>query len=1025
MVSQMTAPKGLDALPTRPPTPPREKQQIEADSASQRTRSRHSLVVRSDLHTPPRHSPDSGNSANPSSQGTRKKVGFSTQPDYQEAPTYNDKENAPKQPTPLTAPSSTGSTRLIKSILKPSSVTNPLDPSDGNEDPNRQVNIVAMLESTIKQLAGADRESKLDAYMMLVRALKASNNLPDRIALQNQMGLFMQFIQRDITTKNATGAIDPSLTNHALTLLVTFLYFPAIASTLSHDFGVFIIDHCIRCFEDRSMPKDVVRHLMQVVASQDFSSKVMTADRVGRLVAALHKIEEHMNGKSIVMSRIIIYRRLIKQSKPHMVSHSDWLLDLFTDMLSSMKEIRAAAIALGFEAVFTIGKEKQLSRRVMEILQLTVDETKYIEYYVQRLLTMTGNKQESTAVPQVWSVIILLLRCPVDKWEFFSPWLGIIQKCFNSTDHYTKLEANYAWNRLVYALYLNEPSFSKNTTIVCQPFPTQLRRKVSGKHQEEFRRIVFGSICNLYYYAFKPNSTSTQIDHFWLGYVRPIMEILVTTRVEAKTNEKSTVVDSDNLAQAAIMLTGLFDSVTPRLWKEDRIAESPTVKPDELPAIDPKWVRRNADKVFTVVEPIISKTFLDMANPESPIHRLWRTLISAVAAAASKEVKVSSDTANFMAHTFSLLLKLWSSGPQQSSGNNPQTFVSATQEFLTIMIEHLGHLPFTESRLLMSKQNTFVPVATPSHRGGKGQGLTRTPIHHLFSILSTKSPHIHDEYSLLELFRCIFNPFVMTRPTRPRIDLAHELARESLPMDVRSPYGPWLFISQTIQSSMENSQSSHSSNGSGSGPTVGHEYREVVKHLEKGIRSTSNLPWQHWQSLCQFLVTKVTDETGEAGCAIAVVEPLARTFLDCLSTKEYDSISMNTWKGGVELIAIAKQPRDRQALDAARRRLWGTSVAGPRSVSFDPFDTFYQLINRLLEISYAYSDAKIEEILPSVLAQVMTFLARCSRLLVFKSIVQLQSGICLWIQDPNGRYTSKQLPKVSEAVCKNPRRLIA
>ncbi|EMR71981.1 putative telomere length regulator protein [Eutypa lata UCREL1] len=496
-----------------------------------------------------------------------------------------------------------------------------------------------MLESTVKQLAGADRESKLDAYMMLVRALKASNNLPDRIALQDQMGLFMQFIQRDVTTKNVTGTIDSSLANHALTLLVTFLYYPAIASTLSYDFGVFIIDYCIRCFEDNSIPKDVIRHSMQVVASQDFSPKVMTADRIGRLVAALHKLEEHMKGKSIIMSRIIIYRRLVKQSKVHMASHTDWLLDLFADMLSGMKEIRTAAVALGFEAIFTIGKEKQLSRRVMEILQLTVDDIKYIEYYVQKLLTMAGNKQESAVVPQIWSVIILLLRCPVEKWEFFSPWLEIIQKCFNSGDPHTKLEANYAWNRLVYAFYLNESSFSKTIGTVCQPFLSQLKRKVSGKFQEEFRRVVFGSICNLYYYAFKPNSTSAQVDHYWVACVRPIMQKLTTTESETKQNEKSTFSPSDNLVQATIILTGLFDSSTPRVWKEDRIAENPLVKPDELPAVDPKWIRKNADKVFAVVDPIISKSFLDMASLGSPTHKLWHTLISTVAAAASKEVK--------------------------------------------------------------------------------------------------------------------------------------------------------------------------------------------------------------------------------------------------------------------------------------------------------------------------------------------------------------------------------------------------
>ncbi|KAK7748341.1 hypothetical protein SLS62_008709 [Diatrype stigma] len=1017
MVSQATVSRGLDTLPARPPTPPREKQQAEADSASRRTRSRHSLLTRPDVHTPPSHSPDSCDSANPSSRRTAKKVDFSTQPDYREPPTYNnDKENGSKQRTPITAPSSTGSTRLIKSILKPSSVPNPLDPSGGSDDPNQQISIAAMLESTVKQLAGADRDSKLDAYMMLVRALKASNNLPDRIALQDQMGLFMQFIQRDVTARNAGGLIDSSLTNHALTLLSTFLYYPAIASTLSYDFGVFIMDYSIRCFEDSHMPKDVIRHLMQVVASQDFSPKVMTADRVGRLIAALHKIEDHLKGKSIVMSRIIIYRRLIKQSKLHMVSHSDWLLDLFTDMLSSMKEIRAAAVALGFEAIFTIGKEKQLSRKVMDILQLTTEEVKYIEYFVQKLLAMAANKQESAIVPQIWSVIILLLRGPVEKWEFFSPWLEILQRCFNSGDPYTRFEANYAWNRLVYVFYLNESSLSKTIGTVCQPFYSQLKRKYPGKQQEDLRRVVLGSICNLYYYAFKPNSTSAQVDHYWLTCVRPIMQKLANTEPEAKQKGKSTVSSSDNLAQAMMILTGLFDSSTPRIWKENRIAENPLVKPAELPAVDPKWIRRNADKVFAVIEPIVSKTFLDMARPQSPTRKLWHTLISAVAAAASKEVKVSNDTANFVAYAFNFLLKLWSAGPERSSGDGAQTFVSATREFLSTMIEHLGLLPFTESRLSMSKQNTFVPVATPSHRPGKGQGLTRTPLLHLFSILSTKPPQVPDDDSLLGLFKSTFNPFLMARAAHARNDFANELMRESMSMDVLSPYGPWLFISEIISSSADN-QSSLSSNGSSSGPTLGHEYREIVKHLERGIKSTPNLPWEHWQSLFRLLVNRVTDEAGEAGCAIAVIEPLAKVFLDSLSTDNYDSLSMNTWKGSVELIATAKQPRDRQALDAARRRLWGTPVAGSRSASFDPFDNFYRLTNRVLEYSYVHSDTESQAtILPSILKEVSTFLTRCSGPLVFKSLTHLQPGICVWVQDTDGRYNSKQPPNVSEAV---------
>ncbi|CAJ2500477.1 Uu.00g033300.m01.CDS01 [Anthostomella pinea] len=1011
--------RGLEALPTRPPTPPREKQ---SELDSKHLRARHPLHARISLHTPPNYSPDSAGSTNPSSRRTRKKVEFTVQAEYREPPTYAHKENAHKQSTPASAPSSTGSSRPIRSILKPSTSlnpSNPLNPSAGNDDTNRHTSLATMLESTIKQLAGADRDCKVDAYTMLVRALKTSNNLPDRIALQDKMTLFMQFIQRDITMKGTNGTIDSSLVNHALTLLSTFLHFPGIASTLSADFGVFIIDHCIRSFEDRSIPKDVVRHLMQVVAFQDFAPKVMTTDRVGRLVASLHNIEEHLKGKSIIMSRIMIYRRLIKQSKMHMVAHSDWLLDLFTDMLSSMKEIRAAAIALGLEASFTVGKEKQLSRRVMEILQMAVDETKYIEYYVKELKTMTKDKNDSAAVPQIWSVILLLLRYPVERWEFFGLWLDIIQRCFNSSDFYTKLEANFAWNRLVYVLQLHETSFSKTIGTVCQPFMSQLKRKGSGKQLEELRKIVIGSVCNLYYYAFKPNSSTAQMDSYWDVCARPLLRILVSPEPDAKNTEKHTATSQGYLTQATLILTGLLNSSAPRLWKEDRIAETTLVRPEDLPALDPKWVRRNSPRVFSIVEPILRQTFLDFSDEESDTCKLWRSLVGAVATAASKEVKVSTDTASFLGHALGLLLKIWPTGLSEASDevDRQQIFLHATEKYLATMIDSLGLLPFTERQLLMNtKQMAFVPVATPSHRSGKGQqGSARAPLHHLFSILSTLPRGISDDEGLSNLIRVTFQPFMLSRSPRARRDLGQELT-QTLPADEPHPYGPWVFLSEMISTSLESSQSSYLTTDSGSQPPVGHEYREIVKHLERGIKCTPNLPWDQWLSLFQMLSTRATEEAGEAGYSIAVVEPLAKIVLESFPADD-TPVPFNTLKSGIELLSAAKQPRDRQALDAARRRLWGTSVAGSRSPSIDPFDNLYRLTNRLLETSYVQLDrANHAEVVVPLLTEVTGFLVRCSQVLVFKSLVQIQHGLGLWIQDADGRYSSKQCPEVFEAV---------
>lgn len=1016
-------PRTLESLPARPPTPPREKKQ-ESDLSSKRILSNHPVDTRLNLHTPPNYSPNSADNTNTSSRRSRKRVGFLAQAQYRDAPTYAaNKENVRIQSTPNSVPSSTASAKPIKSILKQSSSPVPrnlLDSLAAGDEVTGQVNIIAMLDSTIRQLAGADRDSKVDAYAMLAQALKSSNNLPDRIALQDKMSLFTQFIQRDVTAKGSNGTVDTSMVNYALTLLCTFCHFPAIASTLSSDFGVFMIDHCIRSFEDPVVPKDVIRHMMQVVASQDFPPKVMTADRVGRLIGSLHKIEDHIKGKSIIMCRILIYRRLVRQSRSHMVTYSDWLSDLFTDMLSSMKEIRAAAIALGLEASFTIGKEKQLSRKVVEIFQMQIDETKYIKYYAERLMAMTKDKDNSSAVPQVWSVVILLLRCPVDKWEFFSPFLNIIQQCFNSGNYHTRLEANYAWNRLVYALHLNESSFSKTIGTICQPFYSQLKRKGSSKkQQDELLRVVISSICNLYYYAFKPNLSPAQVDKYWDLCVRPIIQRLSSPEIDS-TQEKNGTVVSENLTQATLILTGFFNSSTPRLWKEDRVAENSAVKPDELPALEPKWVRRNAVRVFAVVEPILQRTFLDLANPESVSYKLWQTLVGAVSAAASKEVKVSTDTATFMAHAFGVLVRIWSQGLDEADSQPDlrQKFLDATQAYILKMVESLGLLPFTEKLLSLNKQNTFVPIATPSHRSGKGQGLTRNPLHHLFSILSALPPGILDDDGLLNMFKAVFDPFLTPRSySHAKTDLARELMQTLPTLDALAPYGPWVYISEILSFSLESSQSSHSTTNSGSEPNIiGHEYREIVKHLERGIRSTPNLPWEHWHSLFRSLVARVTYDAGEAGCAIAVIEPLAKSFTECI-TSASESIPYSLLRSGIELIATARQPRSQQALDIARQRLWGTSIAGPRYVLSDPFDGFYRLTNELLRNSYTHAaQYDQDEIIVLLLVEVANFLVRCNRQLVLKTLTQLQNGIGCWIQDANAQYSSKQSSKVSEAV---------
>ncbi|KAI0396534.1 hypothetical protein F5Y17DRAFT_105794 [Xylariaceae sp. FL0594] len=1020
MVSEVLAsPAGLDALLPRPPTPPREhRNDLEIKLLSDRCPLPSRIAL---LETPPSHSPSSIRSTNDSTRRSRKRVEFTVLAEYRDPPNAPDRETDAKKATPSAALSSASSVKTLKSILKPTSSPcppNPLDSSAQHGEPATVAGLATMLESTIKQLAGNDRDSRVDAYTMLVRALKASSNLPDRIALQSKMGLFTQFIQRDVAGKGANGAVDFSLVNHSLTLLCTFLHFPAIAASLGSEFGVFIIDHCIRSFEDPAMPKDVVRHLMKVVVSQEFSAKVMSSDRVGRLVASLRNIENHMTGKSIVMSRILIYRKLLRQSPAHMVSHSDWLWDLFTDMQSSIKEICAAAIALGLEAGFSAAKEKQVSKKVQEILQLSNDGVRYVEWYARRLSAMTEDKEDkssSAAVPQIWSVVILLLRCQVERWDFFDPWLKIIQRCFNSTDYQTKLEANYAWNRLVYTQHLYPSSFSKTVKILCQPF-NQLKRR--GKQTDEFRKVVIGGICNLYYYAFKPNTPPTQIDQYWDACVEPLMQTLTSLEDDANPTASKRAPGAENVSQAALILSGLFDSSSLRIWKEDRVKESAVARPSDVPALDPKWIRRNAGRVFSLVDRLLHRSFLDLAVSDSNISKLWVSLTGAVATAGSKEIKVSAETANFIGHSLSLLAKVWATGLGEGmrSAEEQQSFLKAVETYVTTMIVSLGHLPFTEKLLSMNSQNTYTAAAasTPSHRSVKGHGPARSPVQHLFSILSLLPPGISEGQPLFDLFDAIFQPFVLTRTRRSRRELVQELIHTPA-LGAPASCGPWIFIAGMLRSPFDQSQSSFSSSDSTNQLPIGHDFRDLVKHLEKVFSHTPGLPWTQWLSLYEFAIEQATEVSGEAGCSVAVVEPLAKAIGEGLSD-EKEPFNPNLVQCGLKLLQAARQPRDRQALDAARRRLWGTTAAGVRSASFDPFDHLYRLTCRLLEMSYTSIDAIDEGLIASLITETSSFLSRANPVLVFKSLVLLQPGLVRWIQDADERYGSKQRAAVAEAV---------
>lgn len=946
-------------------------------------------------------------------------MAFASLTEYKDAPDYAS-ENRSSPPSGPLIPSARAS-KPPKGILKPFSSPNPLELSFNTANGAvSRLSLVDMLESTLRQLAGDDRADKVDAYGTLSCALKASNNLPDRVALQDRMPRFMGFIQRDITVT----PLDTPLANHALTFLLTILYFSGVSSSLSNDFSIFIIEHCIRSFGDSTVPKEVTRHLLHVVAQQNFSPRVMTVDRTTRLLMALHNIENHVTGKSIIHSRIMIYRRLIKQCKPAMLAHTGWLRDLITDTISTTKDIRAVAIAFGFEASAAIGKDRQLSKKLAELFRSPEDEKttennqpaekkrEYIDLYTERLKTMLRSRQDPSAVPRIWSVVLLLLRgIQLDKWQSLNPWLRIIQQCFNTSDMQTRREANYAWNRFVYVLYLEEASFSKLlSSTLCSPVCSQWKRKATPtKNDDEFQTAIFGSACNLFYYMFKPGVSHAQLDKYWDKGFKQIMQQLCAPDQP-----------DERYDQAICIFTNLFDATTRRQWTEDRVMQNPIADASELPPLDPRWLRRNAARVFQLIQPILERKFSDLSNASSATAKMWQTLIASVSSAASKEIKVSFETTEFISQVFTSLLSLWRRGlssaiQSQDAESQRRTFLASTREFVTTVVSAFGVLPFTEKQLC-SREDGFAPVTTPSHRPSKTKGVVLTPLHHLFAILSSTPEGVEDDHAFAEFFEAVFRPFFRTKNPKASSELAQEMI-DLIPIDTACPYGPWIMAADTVKIALAQGQSRQTSSlgfPSSQEVPVGREYRDVCKLLARGFKSTPNLPWDHWFALFGAFENRVGEETGDAGRALAVVEPLAKMVLEHVVSSE--GLVRQTVNAASALLIISKQPVDRQAVDAARKRLWGTTIA--KSPTFDPFDNLYKLSNLLMERLYKDLGNPDAADLPTTafLEDLDEFLGGCNTSLAMRTVSTLQDGLAFWIKDDESRLSSRQAAETASAV---------
>ncbi|OAF58788.1 hypothetical protein VC83_06068 [Pseudogymnoascus destructans] len=1012
----------LENLPPRPPTAPRDSEPVAAAEPRPRLL-RRILSMGLGTKTPPNASPKSSAEStittvvSTPSDRSLKKVGWSIVDEREEEGVLNLSSTSLSNQILRSLPPSSDQ-KPPKSILKPYNGSIPLNRTslsfdNKSTEPITDAGLAVMLESVAKQLAGGDRMSRVDAYMSLSGVLKATGNLPDPRALRDKMGLLAQFVQRDMTAQLPSGAADTVLINNALILLASLFWK---TEPLPADFSVFVLEHAIATFEDPQVSKDVAKHLMFVVGQQNFSPKIMTPERAARVLKATHEIAEHVRGKSIVLGRLGIYRKLLKQAKPALVANNDWLKDMFEDMLVSIKEVRSPVIAFGFDAALQFGTQLKVSRAVVELFQAPHEKGgKYGDYYAGRLNAAIQTKQDVPSVPQIWSVVTLFLRSrpsQLEHWEFMTPWFQTLQKCFNSGDPEVKREANFAWNRLVFAIRPDEKTNPRFIKMLHQPFIGQLNRKNSSKQGKEMFQVTISSICNLLYYTLNPAASHAQLNLYWDSYVIPLIRKLATTTAEQGADKGTPGLDG--VKQAIEILRSLLEpstqsSATP--WKQDRAMAAELVKPSELPSLDSKWVRKNCVPVLDVMEQLFEQRFADLGRAQSPATELWRSFLMTVAAAGAKEIKVSNETMECVARIFTMLRRFWQKGPQpakQREALDSAAYLDGMVYLITESVSILGMLPFTEKKLSITEQSAFLAVATPSsHRLPK---TIKSPLQYLILLLVEAASDLQCSTTYKAAVRATLNPFYEARTSRTsRFEFCQDLV-QCLPEAVRgSDISPaetvWCVLADILAGAISETAEdghSHTPSSSANKQQEGDVLRSIVRVLEYGLTTVVLEGIPHLETLFRAASSYIRAEVGDGGHALCLVDPLARCLGDQLGRTDVRALAGMC----AVLVGDACYPFDAQSLEAARRRLWGASTNSPKPASTDPYKYLYGTVNMYLE--KCYEECSKDAIgADALLAGVTVLIERCPGANSLDLFAAIGSGCACWIQDVNGAVKSR------------------
>jgi hypothetical protein len=994
----------FDSMSSRPPTPPKDlhDEDQDADIALQflqdpfgtRTHAT-KAVAKQALLTTPEQSPSSEIGSVSSPGSSRKRVSF-IQTCAAAHKGLSPAQYTPRHSSPLRPLPQTRVLKPLKSILKACDPASTPPQPDQSAAAHEYTSFADMLESIVKLLAQPARASRLDAYINLTKTMQAYERVPDVASLVSKMGLLSQFIQRDMQAISIGGTgPDSQLISQALRLLMALVRVPELKPHMDDAFCSFVIDRIILVTADPDMPKTIINTHLALLMQQNFRPKTMTLVRVEKILDVLDNIPERVSGNSVHAYRLRVFRKLVQQRGDVMIKHTErWFKPTVTAMLSPQKDINQSALDMAISATKLIGSDHHVTKSVLAVLNREKSDGNTVGKVVAQQLDKMLSTDSASIVPQVWAAVTVLLSDSLQGSAFTAlrEWLTLLQKIISSQQELVRIYANVAFCFLVYALKIS-PSTPQNWSKILRDIPQhQLQRRNQPKKAE--LDAATSGYFTLLYYSFQPAASHAQLDRYWeefvAGFWRPFLQS-----------------SSPKHAVAACRIVSALLRGSRRPWDEQRALEFKSqamIQREELPVLDPKWVRKALSTILEFVETLLDTTpwTPDVGEDES-VKTMWIALLDSLVEASSKEIMASTETKDAIAHIVNLLRRMWDKHTAQlaMAQKTEDTWAERFCFLVETVVQKLGAFQFADKCLTRNGQDEFEVAPTPSHRS-RQHGPRISPLLYFVELLVSQSEGKLSDSVRLRVVELVLEPCLKVQNTRlGKLDLLKDCARVVDPASKTVvAFNFWGRIATLTKSCIEEQPSDSNERVA---RQLGKEYEAVVDILALGSSYLLDTP--RGREVLSTFTDTVRREAGDGAVVLSVIEQVSKRIMQRIALAGDDSRVCVPYAS--TLLRSLPPSISRRLLDQAKQNLSPSSPAPSRSAEFEPYKEFYTALVPVGLSTYRNMDSNDVESTRDFLVSLASSIHHHPISLLAVHLRKIQEFVSVWIADADKKLHKK------------------